>query len=103
MALDRPRRDAEAHPDPGPVDAQLDATLGLSGTQTATWAGQTADATSVLVRYTLAGDTNLDGVSGRRPFQRLLARGVTRPSALSPARLRMALISIEVSMLPSGS
>ena len=36
--------------------------LGISGTQTASWQGQTVDATSVLARYTLAGDANLDGV-----------------------------------------
>jgi hypothetical protein len=36
--------------------------LGLTGTSTATWNGQTVDATSVLVRYTLAGDATLDGV-----------------------------------------
>jgi hypothetical protein len=36
--------------------------LGLGGTSTATWNGQTVDATSVLVRYTLAGDATLDGV-----------------------------------------
>jgi T5SS/PEP-CTERM-associated repeat protein len=35
--------------------------LGISGTQTASWFGQTADATSLLIRYTKAGDTNLDG------------------------------------------
>jgi hypothetical protein len=36
--------------------------LGLSGTSAATWNGQTVDATSVLVRYTLGGDATLDGV-----------------------------------------
>jgi hypothetical protein len=36
--------------------------LGLIGSQTAPFQGQTADATSVLVRYTLAGDATLDGV-----------------------------------------
>lgn len=35
--------------------------LGLSGANTTTWEGQTVDATSVLVRYTLVGDANLDG------------------------------------------
>lgn len=35
--------------------------LGLSGSQTALWQGQTVDATSVLVRYTLAGDADLSG------------------------------------------
>jgi hypothetical protein len=36
--------------------------LGISGVQTAAFAGQTADATSLLVRYTLFGDATLDGV-----------------------------------------
>jgi hypothetical protein len=40
---------------------EASAVLALSGTQTASWQGQTVDATSVLVRYTLSGDTNLDG------------------------------------------
>ena len=35
--------------------------LGLSGSETATWNGQSVDATSVLVMYTYAGDANLDG------------------------------------------
>jgi len=34
---------------------------GLTGNQTAPFLGQTVDATSVLVRFTLAGDANLDG------------------------------------------
>jgi hypothetical protein len=34
--------------------------LGLSGTTTANWNGQTVDASSVLIGYTLAGDANLD-------------------------------------------
>jgi hypothetical protein len=37
------------------------AVLGLSGTQTASWGGETVDATSVLARYTLLGDATLDG------------------------------------------
>ena len=35
--------------------------LFLTGTETATWSGQTVDATAVLVLYTYAGDANLDG------------------------------------------
>src|SRR5439155_17246826 len=35
--------------------------LGLSGNATAIWQGHLADATSILIRYTLAGDANLDG------------------------------------------
>ncbi|MEA2734469.1 MAG: hypothetical protein QOE14_920 [Humisphaera sp.] len=36
--------------------------LGLTGAQTALFSGQTVDATSVLVKYTYAGDANLDGI-----------------------------------------
>ena len=38
--------------------------LGLSGDQTGTFLNQTVDSTAVLVRYTLMGDANLDGVVG---------------------------------------
>jgi hypothetical protein len=36
--------------------------LFLSGTDTQLWGGQTVDATSLLVKYTYAGDLNLDGL-----------------------------------------
>jgi ELWxxDGT repeat protein len=36
--------------------------FGLSGSETALWNGVTVDATTVLVKYTYAGDANLDGV-----------------------------------------
>ena len=35
--------------------------LGITGNQTATWNGQTIDTTTVIVKYTYAGDLNLDG------------------------------------------
>jgi hypothetical protein len=35
--------------------------LGLTGTSTATWNGQTVHASSVLIQYTYGGDANLDG------------------------------------------
>jgi hypothetical protein len=35
--------------------------LGLVGGDTAPWAGYTADASSILIRYTRSGDANLDG------------------------------------------
>jgi hypothetical protein len=41
--------------------AEASTLLGLSGTQTASWRGQTVDATSVLVGFTVAGDADLDG------------------------------------------
>lgn len=44
--------------------AEASTALALSGSNTANWFGQTADATSVLIRFTKAGDTNLDGSVG---------------------------------------
>ncbi len=41
--------------------AEASEALGLGQGQTALWSGQTVDATSVLVRYVLSGDANLDG------------------------------------------
>ncbi len=35
--------------------------LGITGTQTASWAGQNVDSSAVLVKYTYGGDANLDG------------------------------------------
>jgi hypothetical protein len=44
--------------------------LGLSGSQTALWNGLTVDATTVIVKYTFAGDSNLDGmITGDDYFQ----------------------------------
>jgi hypothetical protein len=44
--------------------AEASVALALSGNNTATWLGQTVDATSVLIRFTRAGDANLDGQVG---------------------------------------
>jgi hypothetical protein len=41
---------------------EASAVLSLDGTATALFKGQTADATSVLIKYTYDGDANLDGV-----------------------------------------
>src|SRR5205823_6496341 len=35
--------------------------FGISGTQTAAFSGETVDSTTVLVKYTYAGDASLDG------------------------------------------
>jgi GH25 family lysozyme M1 (1,4-beta-N-acetylmuramidase) len=40
---------------------EASAILGIDGTATAVFAGETVDATAVLVKYTYAGDANLDG------------------------------------------
>ena len=50
--------------------AEASQVLGLSGTQTTLWDGQTVDATTVLIKYTYSGDANLDGIiSGDDYFQ----------------------------------
>jgi hypothetical protein len=36
--------------------------FGIAGTDTAEWNGRTVDAADVLVKYTYAGDLNLDGL-----------------------------------------
>jgi hypothetical protein len=41
--------------------AEASELLGISGTNTAQWNGQTVDGTSVLLQYTLGGDATLDG------------------------------------------
>jgi hypothetical protein len=41
--------------------AEASSLLGLSGNATTTWRGQAVDATSLLIKYTYAGDANLDG------------------------------------------
>jgi len=41
--------------------AEASDVLGLTGSQTGLFTGQTVDATTVLVKYTLIGDANLDG------------------------------------------
>ncbi len=42
--------------------AEASQALGIGLTETALWDGQTIDGTAVLVKYTYAGDANLDGV-----------------------------------------
>src|SRR5439155_5294663 len=45
--------------------------LGLSGNDTAVWMEQTVGATAVLVRYTYAGDDNLDDVIDFQDYARM--------------------------------
>jgi hypothetical protein len=45
--------------------------LGLTGAQTALFSGQTVDATTVLVKYTYAGDANLDGTLNIDDYTRI--------------------------------
>jgi hypothetical protein len=42
--------------------AEASTLLGISGSQTVTWEGVTVDATTLIFKYTYAGDMNLDGV-----------------------------------------
>jgi hypothetical protein len=44
------------------VVAEAAETLFITGNETALWGGQTVDATTVVVKYTYAGDVNLAGV-----------------------------------------
>jgi hypothetical protein len=44
-----------------PGVAEAGEALGIAGTETAVFSGQTVDATAVLVKYTWGGDANLDG------------------------------------------
>src|SRR5262249_53127952 len=60
--------------------AEASALLGLADPNTATWAGQTVDATSVLLKYTYYGDANLDGKVNADDFA-LIDRGVARYQA----------------------
>ena len=47
--------------------------LGISGTGTATFMGQTVDAHSIIARYTWVGDANLDGTVTSNDFAMLAA------------------------------
>jgi hypothetical protein len=69
---------AAADPTLGVAVAEASDVLRISGTQTASFQGQTVDATAVLVRVTKLGDTNLNGVVDFGDFQRL-ERGFNRP------------------------
>lgn len=54
--------------------------LGLTGLQTATWAGQTVDATTLVFKYTWYGDANLDGLIAMDDYVRIdrgMAMGLT--------------------------
>ena len=51
-----------ANPAKAVAYAEASELLGLTGTNKATWNGQTVDSTSLLIRYTLGGDANIDGV-----------------------------------------
>jgi hypothetical protein len=71
---------AAADPTLGVAVAEASEALRISGTQTATFLGQTVDASAVLVRVTKLGDTNLNGVVDFGDFQRF-ERGFDQPGA----------------------
>jgi hypothetical protein len=50
-----------ASPNRAVAFAEASDLLSLTGTNKATWNGQQVDATSILLRYTLTGDANMDG------------------------------------------
>lgn len=62
---------AAANPAMGVGYAEAADVLRLTGAQTATFGGQSVDATSVLVRLTRMGDADLDGEVGFADFQRM--------------------------------
>jgi hypothetical protein len=51
--------------------AEASDALNLGGSQTALWNGQTVDATAVLMKWTYAGDTDLDGTIDGDDFARI--------------------------------
>jgi hypothetical protein len=71
---------AAADPSLGLAIAEAADLLHISGTQTATFAGDTVDASTVLVRLAKLGDTNLDGKVTFGDFQRL-ELGYGQPNA----------------------
>jgi hypothetical protein len=72
--------EAASNPALGIGYAEASFLLGLSGTKTATWSGQTVDATTLLLKPTLNGDANLDGVVDADDYallDRSFVRGTT--------------------------
>jgi hypothetical protein len=65
--------DAAADSTLGLAAVEASTALGISGTQTAQWMGETVDASSVLVRLTKLGDSNFDGKVSFGDFMRLEA------------------------------
>jgi hypothetical protein len=59
--------------------AEASALLGLTGSTTAPWSGQTVDATSLLLKYTWYGDANLDGTVDADDYA-LIDRGMAKHS-----------------------
>jgi hypothetical protein len=57
--------------------AEASDVLGLSGSNTATFDGQSVDATTVLVKFTWLGDANLDGMVDASDLSRISATGAT--------------------------
>jgi hypothetical protein len=57
--------------------AEASDVLGLSGSNTASFDGQTVDASTVLIKYTWIGDANLDGVVNTQDLARMSSTGTT--------------------------
>jgi hypothetical protein len=60
--------------------------IDFAGATTATWGGQTVDQTTVLVKYTYAGDANLDGIVSGDDYSPLDFSILTPGTAASYAR-----------------
>jgi autotransporter-associated beta strand protein len=68
---------AAIHPGTSLGFAEASDVLGLSGSATGMFDGQTVDATTVLVKYTWIGDTNLDGVVNAADLANMAPAGTT--------------------------
>jgi autotransporter-associated beta strand protein len=64
-----------SHPGTSLGFAEASDVLGLSGSATGTFDGQTVDATTVLVKYTWMGDANLDGIVDASDLSRISPTG----------------------------
>jgi hypothetical protein len=68
---------AGSHPATTLGFAEASDVLGLTGSATGTFDGQTVDATTVLVKFTWLGDANLDGIVDASDLARISATGTT--------------------------
>jgi autotransporter-associated beta strand protein len=68
---------AISHPGTALGFAEASDVLGLTGSATGTFDGQTVDATTVLVKFTWLGDTNLDGIVDASDLARISPTGTT--------------------------
>lgn len=68
---------AKNHPYSNLAAAEASQVYNLTGSQTATFDGQTVDATSLLIKYTWDGDANMDGVVNAADLAQMQMGGTT--------------------------